>query len=165
MTYFIRVFLEHLGMDVSTVQQIYSVVKVSCGQCDPIEFGFYRNAYFVIIHFQLYLRQITSLELVRNFMVIWLWPFYEPVGLLVSPNQFLVTHSPLGPLLQRLALQSILEGSFGKLLVTLGVCCSSWVVASRGSSKRSFLVPMGCTLYDTVVSANQMVARTPSCHW
>ena len=89
---------------------------------------------------------------------------YEPAGLLLFPAILNGSPTP-GTFSQRLALQSILEGSFGKVLVTLGVCCSSWVVASRGSSKRSFLVPMGCTLYDTVVSANQMVARTPSCQW
>ena len=60
----------------------------------------------------------------------------------------------------RLALKAILEGNYGELLVTMGVCCSSWVVASRGSSKRSFLTPMGCATYKTVAEANKMVSRS-----
>lgn len=47
----------------------------------------------------------------------------------------------------------------------MGVCCSSWVTTSRGSSKRSFLTPMGCTEYKSVALANLMVSRTPSCIW
>lgn len=70
--------------------------------------------------------------------------------------------NPPCPLHLRLALKSILEGSFGELLVTLGVCCSSWVATSRGSTKRSLLVPMGCWLYGSVSDANLMVSRIPS---
>ena len=46
-----------------------SVVKETCGQRDPIEVGFYWNAYFVIIDLPC-LPQINSLELVRNYTVI-----------------------------------------------------------------------------------------------
>ena len=59
----------------------------------------------------------------------------------------------------RLVLKSVLEGAYGKVLVTLGVCCSSWVVASRGSTKRSFLTPVGCLEFPSVASANLMVSR------
>lgn len=58
-----------------------------------------------------------------------------------------------------MALKSILEGRYGSLLVTLGVCCSSWITTSNGSTKRSFLTPMGCCLYATVAAANKMVSR------
>ena len=60
----------------------------------------------------------------------------------------------------RLALTVALEGKFGQLLCMLGVCCSSWVAISRGSSHRSFINPQGYTGYRAVNVANRMAART-----
>ena len=60
----------------------------------------------------------------------------------------------------RMALKCILDGAYATLLVTLGVCCSSWITTSNGSTKRSFLTPMGCTDYASVRIANQMVSRS-----
>ena len=44
---------------------------------------------------------------------------------------------------------------------SFGVCCSSWVVTSRGSTGRSFLVPMGNPEHGKVADANCMVGRIP----
>ena len=62
--------------------------------------------------------------------------------------------------LLRLALRAILDGSFGSLLVCMGVCCSSWIATSRGSTKRSFICPMGCLAYSSVQASNLMVSRS-----
>ena len=59
----------------------------------------------------------------------------------------------------RLVLKMLLESKFGEVLVTLGVCCSSWVLTARGSTKRSLLTPMGCDHYPSVALANKMVSR------
>lgn len=59
----------------------------------------------------------------------------------------------------RLALKSLLEGGYGRVMGAYGVCCSSWVTCSRGSTKRSILTPMGCVEYDSVAKANKMVSR------
>ncbi|CAL1163803.1 unnamed protein product [Cladocopium goreaui] len=58
-----------------------------------------------------------------------------------------------------LAAKSLLDGDYGEVMGTYGVCCSSWVATSRGSTKRSFLTPMGCTEYQSVLLANKMVSR------
>ena len=47
----------------------------------------------------------------------------------------------------RLALVAALEGKFGEVTAMIGLCCSSWISMSRGSSHRSFLNPMGYTVY------------------
>ena len=60
----------------------------------------------------------------------------------------------------RLAILAALRGRYGSMLAMLGVCCSSWVAISRGSSHRSFLNPMGYTGYEAVRLANLMAART-----
>ena len=59
----------------------------------------------------------------------------------------------------RLAAKSLLDGVYGEVMGTYGVCCSSWVATSRGSTKRSFLTPMGCCEYQSVSLANKMVSR------
>ena len=53
-----------------------------------------------------------------------------------------------------------LEGKFGEVTAMIGLCCSSWISMSRGSSHRSFLNPMGYTGYLAVSAANLMTART-----
>lgn len=63
----------------------------------------------------------------------------------------------------RLAAKSLLDGDYGEVMGTYGVCCSSWVATSRGSTKRSFLTPMGCTEYQSVLLANKMVSRSFYC--
>ena len=44
-------------------------------------------------------------------------------------------------------------------VVLLAPQCSSWVVASRGTSRRSFINPMGFEGYKFVTDGNQMIAR------
>ena len=60
----------------------------------------------------------------------------------------------------RLTLLSILDGKFEECWAALGVCCSSWVVTSRGSTGRSWMLPMGKSEFHSVESANRMVTRT-----
>lgn len=60
----------------------------------------------------------------------------------------------------RLSLLAVLEGRFEELWAALGVCCSSWIVTSRGSTGRSWMLPMGNWAYAKVASANCMVTRT-----
>ena len=43
----------------------------------------------------------------------------------------------------RLAIMACLRGKLDGLLSVWGVCCSSRVTTSRGSTGRSFLTPMG----------------------
>mmetsp|Transcript_40679 Transcript_40679/g.63947 ORF Transcript_40679/g.63947 Transcript_40679/m.63947 type:complete len:346 (-) Transcript_40679:30-1067(-) len=59
-----------------------------------------------------------------------------------------------------LSLLAVLEGRFEELWAALGVCCSSWIVTSRGSTGRSWMLPMGNWAYAKVASANCMVTRT-----
>ena len=61
--------------------------------------------------------------------------------------------------LPRLVVYALLN-SKPDLFASFGVCCSSWVVASRGSTGRSFITPMGNTAHRGVKVANQMVSRT-----
>ncbi len=55
---------------------------------------------------------------------------------------------------------AILDGKYEDFWAALGVCCSSWVVASRGSTGRSWMLPMGNCEYHGVKKANTMVSRT-----
>ena len=59
----------------------------------------------------------------------------------------------------RLILCAIVTCQLG-VLASIGVCCSSWVVASRVSTGRSWLTPMGRLDLPNVLGANLMVART-----
>lgn len=59
-------------------------------------------------------------------------------------------------------MKAILQGKFGEVAGALGCCCSSFVVASRGSTGRSFLTPMGCLEFNKVKAANCLGARTDS---
>lgn len=44
------------------------------------------------------------------------------------------------------------------MLSSLGVCCSSWIVTSRGSTGRCWICPMGLP-FPKVLSSNKMVSR------
>ena len=66
----------------------------------------------------------------------------------------------LPPFYPRLSLVAILDGKYEDFWAALGVCCSSWVVASRGSTGRSWMLPMGNCEYHGVKKANTMVSRT-----
>ena len=59
----------------------------------------------------------------------------------------------------RLAMLVVLGSKMGAAMALLGVCCSSWVAISRGSSHRSFLNPMGFTGYESVRIANEISCR------
>ena len=56
---------------------------------------------------------------------------------------------------------ALLEGKFEKFYTSLGVCCSSWIIASRGSTGRSFVAPMGYEGHEKVRLSNAMVSRSP----
>ncbi len=60
----------------------------------------------------------------------------------------------------RLCIVAILQGKFEELFTSFGVCCSSWIVTSRGSTGRCFICPMGNQAYPKVIASNVMVART-----
>ena len=57
-------------------------------------------------------------------------------------------------------MMTVLEGKFGEFWVPMGVCCSSWIVTSRGSTGRSFICPMGDQRHAKVCLSNCMVSRT-----
>lgn len=60
----------------------------------------------------------------------------------------------------RLCIYAVLQGRLDEVFASIGICCSSWVVASRGSTGRSFITPMGHDYYPRVAAANKMVSRT-----
>ena len=53
----------------------------------------------------------------------------------------------------------LLRGKLDKHLVMMAMCCSSWVAASRGSTGRSTLTPMGRTEFTKVAVANLLGSR------
>ena len=57
-------------------------------------------------------------------------------------------------------MKAVLEGRYEEIFTTMGLCCSSWVATSQGSTKRSLLTPMGWSGYEKVESANKMCSRT-----
>ena len=59
----------------------------------------------------------------------------------------------------RLMVYLVLSGTYMHMLVVMAVCCSSWVALSKGSTGRSEITPMGCTVYIKVQEANKMVSR------
>ena len=72
----------------------------------------------------------------------------------------MIPHMVLSPAFPRLGLLAVLDGKFEDFWAALGICCSSWVVTSRGSTGRSWICPMGCLLHGNVEAANRMVSRT-----
>jgi hypothetical protein len=54
----------------------------------------------------------------------------------------------------------VLSASQGSMVLLAGTLCSSWVAANRGTSKRSFLNPMGDLTAPSVRAGNAMVSRT-----
>ena len=57
-------------------------------------------------------------------------------------------------------MQTILKGDPEGFLVWLGVLCASWSIASRGTTLRSWLDPLGNRLLKCVQEGNAMVCRT-----
>lgn len=57
-------------------------------------------------------------------------------------------------------MKTILLGKFGIVCAAIGICCSSWIVTSRGSSQRSFICPMGNCCFQKVRLSNIMCSRT-----
>lgn len=55
-------------------------------------------------------------------------------------------------------MMTILQAREG-LMVHFGLACSSWVVASRASTQRTWMAPMGRNDSQSVAAANTMVAR------
>ena len=76
---------------------------------------------------------------------------------LLDPGDPDQKHTSPAPL--RLAIILCLQGKFNQLLVSLGTVCSSWVGVSRGSTKRGYATPAGCTEHPAVRCGNLMVAR------
>ena len=64
----------------------------------------------------------------------------------------------------RLCILLILRGRRDAFLAMIAVCCSSFVLSSRGSSKRSELTPMGFEMYEKVAVANLLAARQGWCN-
>ena len=59
----------------------------------------------------------------------------------------------------RLAIVGLLRSKFQDVLTLWGICCSSWVKLNAGTSKRSYLTPMGSPLIPSVRAANGLVSR------
>lgn len=59
----------------------------------------------------------------------------------------------------RLCIMTILRGKPNDLLVVMGILCSTWTIVNAGTSGRDVLCPMGRVEYESVSSANLMVAR------
>ena len=55
---------------------------------------------------------------------------------------------------------TLLDGKFEQFWVSMGVCCSSWIATSRGSTGRCFISPMGDQRHEKVRLSNCMVSRT-----
>ena len=67
------------------------------------------------------------------------------------------------PLSSRTFLASVLNGRSSGFVSWLAVVCSSWVDASRGSTKRSWVMPEGYDEFPSVHAGNLMVSRYPGC--
>ena len=63
----------------------------------------------------------------------------------------------------RLCILLILRGRRDAFLAVIAVRCSSFVLASRGSTKRSELTPMGFEEYEKVSVANLLASRQGWC--
>ena len=60
----------------------------------------------------------------------------------------------------RAAITAVLRGNSEDGYVHwLGVLCSSWVVTSRGSTKRSYILPEGLESLPSVELGNKMASR------
>ena len=60
----------------------------------------------------------------------------------------------------RLSVYAMLNSRFEEAFASVGLCCSSYVVTSRGSTHRSFITPMGNENFLKVMLSNQMTSRT-----
>lgn len=63
------------------------------------------------------------------------------------------------PIELRLAITTLLRCKMGDVIATFAVCCSSWILTSRGSSWRSVLCPLGNTGFAKVRDANLIASR------
>jgi len=68
--------------------------------------------------------------------------------------------SRIYPTILRLCVHTILQGKMNEVFNSFGVCCSSWVLTSRGSTGRSWICPMGNLDFERVTSSNRMVGRS-----
>ena len=59
----------------------------------------------------------------------------------------------------RLSIILILRGNTRGFLTMIAMCCSSFVAASRGTTQRSVLTPMGQVAYKSVQVANFLASR------
>ncbi len=75
----------------------------------------------------------------------------DSVNILLSPT--------LATALPRLACALILESRWEDFLALLGVCCSTFVGISRGSTHRSDFLPTGCPVSMAVYKANKGLCR------
>ena len=83
----------------------------------------------------------------------------------VDVNRVCTHHMPpfSVSLLSRTFLASILNGRPSGFVSWLAVVCSSWVDASRGSTKRSWVMPEGHDGFASVHAGNVMVSRYLDC--
>lgn len=63
----------------------------------------------------------------------------------------------------RLACCMVLGAKWGEFLALMGICCSTFVSMSRGSTFRSIFLPQGCPISIAVYRANKALCR-PGVH-
>ena len=64
----------------------------------------------------------------------------------------------------RLAIALVLEARWDEFLLLMGICCSTFVSISRGSTHRSVFLPEGCPISMAVYKANKGVSRQELFH-
>ena len=77
-----------------------------------------------------------------------------------TPPKLYPPNHPFPSVPLRLSVYAMLNSRFEEALASVGLCCSSFVVASRGSTHRSFITPMGNEEFLKVRLSNQMTSRT-----
>ena len=63
----------------------------------------------------------------------------------------------------RLAIAGVLSAVQNKCVIWMGLLCSSFTRMNMGTSKRSYLVPLGNTAAKSVAASNCLAARTREC--
>ena len=65
----------------------------------------------------------------------------------------------------RTFLAAVLSTGPSRSVVWLGVAGNTWVAVSRGTTRRTFVVPEGRTWYRSVEQANMMASRQEEGEW
>ena len=67
------------------------------------------------------------------------------------------------PIAPRLAISLILASKLDELVAAFAVVCSTWTPVNQGTSKRSFLCPLGDQNVAAVRRGNKMMSRLDEC--